>query len=97
MFFYIEKIANLIFAEEEHQGNFFAMNRLLKDFKRIFLDGANIPFGYGRSYPDNQWKVKTKPNGNKNWRKDVKQIKNYKTGKMTKNAGTTSFGRPNAE
>jgi len=77
----------LIFTQEENQGNFFAMNRLLKAFKRIFLDGANLPYAYGRSFPDNQWNVRKKPNGNGNWRKDVKQIKNYNNGKMTKNAG----------
>jgi len=77
----------LVYAPVEYQGNFFSMNKLLKQFKEIFLDGAGLPYGYGRSHNDNQWKVKKKPNGDKNWRKKVKQIKNYKTGKMTKNAG----------
>ena len=77
----------LVYAPVEYQGNFFAMRKLLRDFKQIFLNDAGIPYGYGRSHPDNQWNVKKKPNGEKNWRKKVKQIKNYKTGKMTTNAG----------
>ena len=77
----------LIYAPIEYQGNFFSMNRLLKQFKEIFLDGANIPYAYGRSFPENQWNVRTKPDGTKNWRKEVRQIKNYNNGTMTKNAG----------
>ena len=77
----------LILAPKANQGHFFRMAKLLKDFKRCFLDGGGMSFGYGRCVPDNQWGVKEKPNGNKNWRKDVKQIKCYASGKTTKNAG----------
>lgn len=78
----------LILAPVKHQGHFFRMAKLLKDFKYCFLDGGDMPYAYGRCHEDNQWKVKKKPDGNTNWRKDVKQIKCYSNGKTTKNAGT---------
>jgi len=76
----------IIKCEPDRQGRVWELKKTLQRFKKHFLDEAGVSYCFGRVVPDNQYDVKEKPNGEQNWRKKERKLKNYNSGSDAMNS-----------